>query len=243
MIIFFYIIIHKKLKIIFLYKHNQKRMAYVTLPELLQFLQHDSSTYRTPIVFGEVDPKIIESIMAVFSAYHGKIYCVNPYLDELFSSKSITIQKSLEARFSFPALSVGIIRDNGLDFNHHLSDTARWPGNSTAQVIRNFPGKLHLLAELHGAKEVDYYSCFAIRWGREAHQVIYLESVTKGTLIAPTGEALGDTEELIALQFVPEGQDKTLGQMTVAEKHIHDPCMKALAEVLRELEKNGLHSE
>ena len=218
-------------------------MTRLSLYDLLQFLQHKSSTYTTPIVFGEVDPKIIESIMAVFSAYHGKIYCINPYLDGLSSSKSITLQKSLEARFSFPALSVGIIGTTGLDFNHHLSDTARWPGNSTAQVIRNFPGKLHLLAELHGANEVDYYSGFAIRWGRKAHQVIYIESVTKGTLIAPTGEASSDTEELIALQFVPEGQEKTLGQMTVAEKQIHDPCMKALAEVLRTLEKNGLHCD
>jgi hypothetical protein len=223
-------------------------MTSLSLYDLLQFLQHKSSTYTTPIVFGEVDPKIIESIMAVFSAYHGKIYCVNPYLDGLSSSKSITLQKSLEARFSFPALSVGIIRDNGLDFNHHLSNTERWPGNSTAQVIRNFPGKLHLLAELHGAKEVDYYSCFVIRWGREAHQAIYIESVTKGKLIAPIDSAQisagsSDTEELIALQFVPEGQEKTLGQMTVSEKQIHDPCIKALAEVLRELEKNGLHSD
>ena len=218
-------------------------MAYVTLPELLRFLLQDPSSYRTPIVFGEDDPKIIESIMAVFSAYHGKIYCINPYLDGFSSSKSITLQKSLEARLSFPALSVGIIGTTGLDFNHNLSDTERWPGNSTAQVVSTFPGKLHLLAELHGAKEVDYYSGFAIRWGREAHQVIYIESVTKGTLIAPTGEASSDTEELIALQFVPEGQEKTLGQMTVAEKQIHDPCMKALAEVLRELEKNGLHSD
>jgi hypothetical protein len=215
-------------------------MAYVTLFELLQFLQHDPSIYRTPIVFGEDNLKIIESIMAVFSAYHGKIHCLNPCFDGLCSSKSITLQKSLEARYSFPALSIGIIGTTGLDFSHNSSDSERWPGNSTAQVIRNFPGKLHLLAELHGAKEVDYYSGFAIRWGREAHQAIYIESVTKGKLIAPTGEASNDTEELIALQFVPEGQDKTLGQMTVAEKQIHDPCMKALAEILRELEKNGL---
>jgi hypothetical protein len=217
-------------------------MAYVSLPELLQFLRHNSSTYRTPIVFGEDNPKIIESIMAVFSDYHGKIHCLNPYLDGLCSSKSITLQKSLEARYSFPALSVGIFRTTGLDFSHNSSDSERWPGNSTAQVIRNFPGKLHLLAKLHGAEEVDYYSGFAIRWGREAHQAIYIESVTKGTLVAPQtdGAESRDTEELIALQFVPEGQDKTLRQMTVAEKQIHDPCMKALAEVLRELEKNGL---
>ena len=100
-----------------------------------------------------------------------------------------------------------------------------------------------MLVELHGAKEVDYYSGFAIRWGREAYQVIYIESITKGKLIAPTGEASGDTKELISQQFVPEGQEKTLGRMTVAEKQIHDPCMKALAEVMRELEKNGLHSD
>ncbi len=223
-------------------------MTRGSLNEILQFLQHKSSTYTTPIVFGEVDPKIIESIMAVFSAYHGKIYCINPYLDGLSSSKSITLQKSLEARFSFPALSVGIIGTTGLDFNHHLSDTERWPGNSTAQVIRNFPGKLHLLAELHGSKEVDYYCGFVIRWGREAHQAIYIESVTKGTLVAPIesspiGEDSKDTEELIALQFVPEGQEKTLGQMTTVEKQIHDPRLKALAEVLRELEKNGLHKD
>ena len=31
--------------------------------------------------------------------------------------------------------------------------------------------------------------------------------------------------------------------MTPAEKQIHDPRLKALAEVLRELEKNGLHSD
>jgi hypothetical protein len=182
----------------------------------------------------------LESIMAVFSAYYGKIYCLNPYLDELCSPKSITLQKSLEARLSIPALSVGIFRTTGIDFNHNSSDSERWPGNSTKQVIKNFPGKLYLLAELHGAKEVDYYSGFAIRWGREAHQVIYIESVTKGTLVALTGEASKNTEELISQQFVPEGQDKTLGQMTVAEKQIHDPHIKALAEVLRTLEKNGL---
>jgi inosine/xanthosine triphosphate pyrophosphatase family protein len=112
-------------------------------------------------------------------------------------------------------------------------------------VIRNFPGKLHLLAELHGTKEVYYYCGFAIRWGRESYQVIYIESVTKGTLVAPQtdGAESKDTEELIALQFVPEGQEKTIGQMTPAEKQLHDPRMKALAEVLRELEKNGLHSD
>jgi hypothetical protein len=233
-------------------------MADLSLCKLLRFLQHNLSTYRTPIVFGEVDPKIIESIMAVFSAYHGMIYCINPYLDEPCSSKSITLQKSLDAIFSFPALSVRIISKLAIDFNTHSPDIGGWPGSSTAQVIRNFPGKLHLLAELHGTKDVYYYCGFAIRWGRESHQVIYIESVTKGTLIAPIdsapidsapidsspiGEDSKDTEELIALQFVPEGQDKTLGQMNAAEKQIHDPRLKALGEVLRELEKNGLHRE
>jgi len=100
------------------------------------------------------------------------------------------------------------------------------------------------LAELYGTNEVFYYSNFAIRWGRESYQVIYIESVTKGTLVAPTdGVEFKDTDELIALQFVPEGQDKTLGQMTADEKQLYHPCMKALAEVLRELEKNGLHSD
>ena len=223
-------------------------MAHLTLPELLQFLQHDPSTYRTPIVFGEVNPKIIESIMAIFSAYHGMIYCINPYLDEPCSSQSIILQKSSEARLSFPVLSVGIVETSGLDFNQHSPNTTGWPGSSTAQVIRNFPGKLHLLAELHGSKNVYYYCGFAIRWGRESHQVIYIESVTKGTLAAPIdsspiGEGSKDTEELIALQFVPDGQEKTLGQMTPAEKQIHDPRLKALGEVLRELEQNGLHRE
>lgn len=230
-------------------------MADLSLRELLRFLQQEHTTYRTPIVFGAINPKIIESIMAIFSAYHGKIDCLNPYLDEPCSSQSIILQKSSEARLSFPVLSVGIVETSGLDFNQHSPNTAGWPGSSTAQVIRNFSGKLHLLAELHGSKEVYYYCGFAIRWGRESYQVIYIESVTKGTLIAPIdsapigyapidsapiGEDSKDTEELIALQFVPEGQDKTLGQMTPAEKQIHDPRLKALAEVLRELEKNGL---
>jgi hypothetical protein len=134
-----------------------------TLTELLRFLQHDLSTYRTPIVFGEVNPKIIESIMAIFSAYRGMIYCINPYLDELCSSKSIILEKSLAARLSFPALSVGIIGTFGLDFNHHSPDVGGWPGTSTAQVVANFPGKLYLLAELHGTKEIYYYYSFAIR--------------------------------------------------------------------------------
>jgi len=215
-------------------------MAQLTLPELLSFLQHDPSTYRLPVVFGEDDPKITEMIMAVFSAYQGKIHCLNPYLEASSSSKTITLQKSLEARFSFPALSVGIIGTTGLNFNNHLLDTEGWPGSSTAQVVANFAGKLHILAELHGTKEVYYYSNFVIRWGRENYQVIFIESFTKGTLVAPTGEASKDTDELIALHFVPEGQDKTLGQMTTAEKQLYHPRMKALAEVQRELEKNGL---
>jgi len=216
-------------------------MAQLTLPELLGFLQHDPSTYRLPVVFGEADPKIAETIMAVFSAYQGKIHCLNLYLEASSSSKTITLQKSLEARFSFPALSVGIIGTTGLNFNNHSSDTEGWPGSSTAQVVANFAGKLHMLAELHGTKEVYYYSNFAIRWGRESYQVIYIESVTKGTLVEPTDcEMSKDTDELIALQFVPEGQDKTLGQMTADEKQLYHPRMKALAEVLRELEKNGL---
>ena len=222
-------------------------MAHLSLHELLGFLQHDPTTYRTPVVFGEADTKIIESIMAVFSGYQGKIFCVNPYLEVPRSPKSITLQKSQEARFSFPALSVGIIGTTGLDFNHHSSDsdTEGWPGNSTEQVVKNFAGKLHLLAELHDTKEVYYYSNFVIRWGRESHQVIYIESVTKGTLVAASTdcEMSKDTDELIALQFVPEGQDKTLEQMTIAEKQLYHPRIKALAEVLRELEKNGLHRE
>jgi hypothetical protein len=223
-------------------------MADLSLSKLLRFILNEPKTYRTPIVFGEVDPKIIESIMAVFSAYHGMIYCINPYLDEPCSSKSITLQKSLDAIFSFPALSVRIISKLAIDFNNHSPDIGGWPGTSTAKVVENFPGKLHLLAELHGTKDVYYYCGFAIRWGRESHQVIYIESVTKGTLVAPIdsapiGEDSKDTEELIALQFVPEGQEKTLGQMNATEKQLHDPRMKALAEVLRELEQNGLHRE
>lgn len=220
-------------------------MAHLTLPELLKFLQQEPATYRTPIVFGVDDPNIKEDILSVLSDYRRKIFFANPYFEEQTSSEGITLQKSQEARFSFPALSVGIVETSGLDFNQHSPNTAGWPGSSTAQVIRNFPGKLHLLAELHGTKEVYYYCGFAIRWGRESYQVIYIESVTKGTLVAPQidGVESRDTEELIALQFVPEGQDKTLGQMTPAEKQIHDPRLKALGEVLIELEKNGLHRE
>ena len=137
------------------------KMVYLSLTELLGFLQHDPSTYRTPVVFGEADPKIMEMIMEVFSAYKKKIHCLNPYLEVPRSLKSITLQKSQEARFSFPALSVGIIGTTGLNFNNYSPNTEGWPGSSTAQVVANFPGKLHLLAELHGAKEVDYYSGFA----------------------------------------------------------------------------------
>jgi hypothetical protein len=42
---------------------------------------------------------------------------------------------------------------------------------------------------------------------------------------------------------VPEGHEKTLEKMTLTEKQIHDPRLKALAGVLRELEKNGLFRE
>ncbi len=99
-----------------------------------------------------------------------------------------------------------------------------------------------MLAELHGTKEVYYYCGFAIRWGRESHQVIYIECVTKGTLVAASKdyELSKDTDELIALQFVPEGHNKTLDQMTADEKQTYHPRMKALVKVLRELEKNGL---
>ena len=220
-------------------------MSRLTLHKLLGFLQQESATYRTPVVFGEADTKIIESIMAVFFAYQEKIFCVNPYLEQSTTSKSITLKNSLEARFSFPALSVGIIGTTGLNFNKHSPEAEGWPGSSTAQVVANFARKLHLLAELHGTNEVYYYSNFAIRWGRENYQVIYIESVTKGTLVAATtdGEMSKDTDELIALQFVPEGQDKTLEQMTIAEKQLYHPRIKALAEVLRELEKNGLYRE
>jgi inosine/xanthosine triphosphate pyrophosphatase family protein len=219
-------------------------MVNLSLHELLEFVQHDLSTYRTPIVFGVVDPKIKEDIISVLSDYRKKIFFMNPYFEEQTSSEGITLQKSQEARLSFPVFSVGIVETSGLNFNQHSPTTAGWPGSSTAQVIRNFPGKLHLLAELHGTKEVYYYCGFAIRWGRESHQVIYIESVTKGTLVAPIDSAESkDIEELISMQFVPEGQEITLGQMTTAEKQIHDPRMKALAEVLRELEKNGLHKD
>jgi inosine/xanthosine triphosphate pyrophosphatase family protein len=220
-------------------------MAHLSLHELLRFLQQEPATYRTPIVFGVDAIKIKEDILSVLSDYRRKIFFVNPYFEEQTSSEGITLQKSKQARLSFPVLSVGIVETSGLNFNQHSPTTAGWPSSSTAQVIRNFPRKLHLLAELHGTKEIYYYCGFAIRWGRESYQVIYIESVTKGTLVAPQtdGEESRDTEELIALQFVPEGQDKTLGQMTPAEKQIHDPRLKALAEVLRELEKNGLHKD
>ena len=220
-------------------------MAHLSLRELLRSLQQEPAKYRTPIVFGVDAPKIKEDILSVLSVYRRKIFFINPYLEEQTSSEGITLQKSQEARLSFPVLSVGIVETSGLNFNQHSPTTAGWPGNSTAQVIRNFPRKLHLLAELHGTKEVYYYCGFAIRWGRESYQVIYIESVTKGTLVAPQtdGAESRDTEELIALQFVPEGQEKTLGQMTTVEKQIHDPRLKALAEVLRELEKNGLHKD
>ncbi len=228
-------------------------MAHLSLHELLKSLQQEPAKYRTPIVFGVDAIKIKEDILSVLSDYRRKIFFVNPYLEEQTSSEGITLQKSQQARLSFPVLSVGIVETSGLNFNQHSPTSAGWPGRSTAQVIRNFPRKLHLLAELHGTKEVYYYCGFAIRWGRESYQVIYTESVTKGTLVAPIdsapiysaliGEGSKDTEELIALQFVPEGQDKTLGQMTTAEKQIHDPRLKALAEVLRELEKNGLHKD
>jgi inosine/xanthosine triphosphate pyrophosphatase family protein len=223
-------------------------MENFPLHELLRFLQQKPAIYRTPIVFGVDDPKIKEDILSVLSDYRRKIFFINPYLEEQTSSEGITLQKSQQARLSFPVLSVGIVETSGLNFNQHSPNTAGWPGSSTAQVIRNFPGKLHLLAELHGTKEVYYYCGFAIRWGRESYQVIYIESVTKGTLIAPIdsapiGEDSKDTEELIALQFVPDGQEKTLGQMTPTEKQIHDPRLKALGEVLRELENNGLHRE
>lgn len=216
-------------------------MAQLTLHELLQFLQRDPITYTTPVIFGECDSKIIETIMTFFSAYKEKIFCAKRYLEVSSSSKSITLQKSQEARILFPTLSVGIIENIGLDFKHHSPDVEGWPGNSTVQVVKNFAGNLHLLAELHKTKEVYYYSNYAIRWGKESHQVIFIDSVTKGTLVASIdGEESIETYELISHQFVPEGQDKTLNQMTADEKWLYDPRMKALAKVLIELKNNGL---
>ena len=214
-------------------------MANLTLRELLWFLQYETLSYRKPIVFGEVNPKIIETIMSVLSVYQCKIFCTNPYLEDKCSSKSITLQKSLEARDSFPVFSVGIVENSGLDFNEHSPEVGGWPGYSTTQVVIKFAGKLHLLAELQGTTDIYYYCGFAIRWGRESHQVIYIESVTKGRFVVST-ESSEDIEELISMQFVPEGQEKTLNQMTIDEKRIFHPRMKALAEVYLVFENNGL---
>jgi hypothetical protein len=97
------IIIYKKLKNKYFYINIiEKEMAHLSLNELLGFLQHEPSKYRTPVIFGEANTKIIESIMAVFSGYQGKIFCVNPYLEVSNSPNSITLQKSQEAIFSFP---------------------------------------------------------------------------------------------------------------------------------------------
>lgn len=220
-------------------------MAQLTLRELACFIQQNPSCYTRPVVFVAQHPRIKAYILDVFSEHRKKISFENIRTIEVKDCSSIaTIQKSKEARNFLPALSIGIVEMSGLDFKEHSPDKVGWPGYSTELVVRNFPRKLHLLAELHGEKEVDYYCGAAIRWGSKPDQVIYVEGVTKGRLIAPVAQTDGkessDTDELIALQFVPEGQDLTLGQMTLVDKQIHDPRLKALVKVLEVLEENGL---
>ena len=217
-------------------------MSQLTLRELACFIQQNPSCYTRPVVFVAQHPRIKAYILDVFSEHRKKISFENIRTIEVKDCSSIaTIQKSKEARKFLPALSINIVEMSGIDFKEHSPDKVGWPGYSTEHVVENFPRKLHSLAELHGSKEVYYYYGFAIRWGSQSYQVIYVESVTKGTLIAPTdGEKFSDTDELIALQFVPEGQDLTLGQMTFADKQIHDPHLKALVKVLEVLEENGL---
>lgn len=217
-------------------------MSQLTLCELACFLQQNSSCYTRPVVFVAQHPRIKAYILDVFSEHRKKISFENIQTIEVKDcSSKTTIQKSKKAREFLPALSIGIEKTSGLDFKEHSPNKVGWPGYSTEHVVGNFPRKLHSLAELHGAEEVYYYCGFAIRWGSQLDQVIYVEDVTKGTLVAPTEEKeLKDTEELIALQFVPEGQDKTLAQITFTDKQIHHPYLKALVKVLEVLEKNGL---
>lgn len=216
-------------------------MEQLTLRELTIFLQ-EKDCYTRPVVFVAQHPRIKAYILDIFYKYRKKISFENLSTIEVKDCSSVvTIQKSLKARKFLPALSIGIVETSGLDFKEHSPDKVGWPGYSTELVVRNFPRKLHLLAELHGAEEVYYYYGAAIRWGPQSDQVIYVEGVTKGRLIAPTdGKESSDTDEMIALQFVPEGQDLTLGQMTLVDKQIHDPRLKALVKVLEVLEENGL---
>lgn len=222
-------------------------MAQLTLRDLTIFHQ-EKDCYTRPVVFVAQHPRIKAYILDIFYKYRKKISFENLSTIEVKDCSSVvTIQKSLKARNFLPALSIGIVEMSGLDFKEHSPDKVGWPGYSTELVVRNFPRKLHLLAELHGAEEVYYYYGAAIRWGSQSYQVIYVEGVTKGRLIAPVvsvaptdGKESSDTDELIALQFVPEGQDLTLGQMTLVDKQIHDPRLKALVKVLEVLEENGL---
>ena len=179
--------------------------------------------------------------LKIFFEYKKKIFFENLSITEVKDcSKVVVIQKSVEARKYFPALSIGIVETTGLDFNNHLSDIVGWPGYSTKLVVNNFPKKLHLLAKLHNATEIYYYHYFAIRWGPNPYQVIDIKGITKGILIELTDVEVYKDENLINLQFVPEGQSKTLSQMTIDELMIHHPCSKALNEVLKVLEFNGL---
>lgn len=226
-------------------------MAQLTLCELLDFLQQNPYSYTRQVVFVAHHPRIKAYILDIFSKYRKKISFENPPTIEVKDcSRMVTIHKSLKARNFLPALSVGIVETSGLDFKEHSPDKVGWPGYSTELVVINFAKKLHSLAKLHGAKEVYYYCGFVIRWGTQSNQVIYIESDTKGTLVAPTdGEESKDTkeskntEELISHQFMPDGHDKTLAQMTLAEKQEHHPYLKALVKVLEVLEKNGLFGD
>jgi hypothetical protein len=216
-------------------------MAELTLSELLNFLQQKPITYKTPIVFSIDDLKIKDYILTIFIKYKNKIFFENLQITEVKDcSKVVVIQKSAEAREYFPALSIGIVETSGLDFNKHLSDFIGWPGYSTKLVLNNFPKKLHLLAKLYNTTEIYYYHDFAIRWGSNHYQVIHIKGITKGILIESKDEDVSKDENLINIQFVPEGQSKTLSQMTLDELMIHHPCLKALNEVLKFLEFNGL---
>jgi hypothetical protein len=216
-------------------------MAQLALSELLKFLQQKPTTYKTPIVFNIDDSKIKDYVLKIFFEYKKKFFFENlPITEVKDCSKVVVIQKSVEARKYLPVLSIGIVETSGLDFNKHLSDFIGWPGYSTKLVVNNFPKKLHLLAKLHNATEIYYYHYFAIRWGPNPYQVIDIKGITKGILIESKDEEVCKDENLINLQFVPEGQSKTLSQMTPDELIIHHPCLKALIEVLKILEFNGL---
>ena len=214
-------------------------MATLTLCELLQYHQKETKFNNYIRFTTENSTKKADFLASIPKKYHNKILFQEINTPEVQdSSQIIIINKSKEARTYLPALCICMAEDTGIDFNKHSPVEVAYPGFSTKLVITNFKNKLHLLAELHGTNKIFYHCSMAIRWGNDPDKVICVEGVTEGTFVPST-----EGEGLIDRQFVPDGQSRTIAQMSPEERQEHHPRFKLMRKVLEILEENGLEAD